>query len=276
MKINLQKIPALVINRHEDTERAAHMTALCDTLKLNWQFTEGGHGEPSFQGCNLGHLRAYNHAQAKPPFLILEDDCEITNSYFPMLVIPDDADIVYLGVSMFGVVEPLENHAFIGAVLTSEYNDQLLRIHNMTSTHAVLYVSERALRLAITSIQNCIEKALIPHDVGLANIQNDLNVYAYKAPLFYQFAQLQNENKKGVEFLTKFNLDRIPQSEITKVNFRSESKQLRRVENPKGHWHWQLMTNYLLSRFTQENFLFYLIKITITIQIILKINFSRL
>ncbi|MBL6959012.1 MAG: hypothetical protein ISR52_08525 [Rhodospirillales bacterium] len=217
------------------------MTDLCDRLELNWTFIKGSDCSPTYLGTNISHLRAYRHDQAKPPFLILEDDCEVTEYYSNPLEIPTDADIVYLGVSSCGIAPALGGRALEGAVIVTDFSEQLCRVHNMTSAHAVLYVTEKAQQLAIEQSLLCTIDRFWPFDVGLAEIQSQLNAYAYKKPMLYQANALQGKDKQFMEKMTKIDLGKIPVRETMKTAVDNNVHFFKLTETEKGRWQWVLM-----------------------------------
>lgn len=128
------------------------------------------------------------------PFIIIEDDIQVedflTNDMW-CLQIPQDAVAVYLGVSLW--VYPYEYHTlscgkhirFITPEDTVPYDDRLVRIKGMTSTHAILFLD----RSFIKTLSLCIRSYLnvrTPHDLIFATLQQHYNVYALKQPFFYQ------------------------------------------------------------------------------------------
>lgn len=128
------------------------------------------------------------------PFIIIEDDIQVedllTNDMW-CLHIPEDAVAVYLGVSLW--VYPYEYHTlscgkhirFITPEETLSYDDRLVQIKGMTSTHAILFLD----RLFLQTLSLCIRSYLnvrTPHDLILATLQQHYKVYALKQPFFYQ------------------------------------------------------------------------------------------
>lgn len=128
------------------------------------------------------------------PFIIIEDDIQIEdiiteNMWF--VDVPPDASALYLGVSMW--VYPYGYHTLsCGENIrptsggdTISYNDRLVRISGMTSTHAIMFID----RTFIKNISVCIRSHLqlkTPHDLVLATLQKYYHVYAMKQPFFYQ------------------------------------------------------------------------------------------
>ena len=134
MNLDLREIPAVYINLLQDTGRNREMKKLLKkcgfktTLRIDAEYTPN-----SLAGCSLSHHNALH--EVDPPFIVFEDDCVIKN-FQPEIEIPDDADAVYLGVSSWG---RMNSHSG-PFVQYEEVDDGLLRIYNMLSAHAILYL----------------------------------------------------------------------------------------------------------------------------------------
>ena len=76
------------------------------------------------------------------PFMVLEDDISITNGKFPdTITIPDYCDIVYTGISPWGLV-PGDCDGTPHSIIASDtYIPGVVRIYNMLSTHGILFTS---------------------------------------------------------------------------------------------------------------------------------------
>ena len=131
------------------------------------------------------------------PFIIIEDDIQVEDTITDdmwCLTIPEDAVAVYLGVSLW--IYPYGYHTLscgkhirlITPEETISYNDRLVSIKGMTSTHAILFLD----RSFIHTLSLCIRSYLnvrTPHDLIMATLQQHYQVYALKQPLFYQDVQ---------------------------------------------------------------------------------------
>lgn len=130
------------------------------------------------------------------PFLVVEDDIQMEDVAEDMwhVPIPKDAVAVYLGVSKWAY--PHEYHTLSCCKHiqhttpkdTVSYDDHLVRIRGMTSTHAILFLD----RPFLQTFSLCVRSHLplrTPHDLILATLQQYYRVYALKKPLFYQDLQ---------------------------------------------------------------------------------------
>lgn len=135
------------------------------------------------------------------PIVHLECDCKLAGgiNLDAPLEYPDDADMVYLGISACGMTK----HGGPTGVRVSE---NLWRVENMLSTHAFMICSERGLELAkhvFSRAYNDIEpgdERYIFNDQYFTLFQPAYKVYALNSPVFYQ-------TSKNYESLTNIALD---------------------------------------------------------------------
>ena len=121
------------------------------------------------------------------PILLLEDDVEYTGiDSFDYVA---DADAIYFGVSRSGGHPRLNTHQ--GGCKVVPYSINQVRVMNMLTTHAILYISSKYKNAVIDQLK----KHLLNHsDVMISRLQPNFKVLANKAPSFYQAAHLNNGN----------------------------------------------------------------------------------
>ncbi len=152
------------------------------------------------------------------PVLILEDDvqaeanvnvndncgCQDPTHKHPMsqtdIYIPHAADAIYLGISRAG--GSFYNGYDDGPCVVEPYNAEMVRVKNMLSTHAILYLSARYKADVVRRLKGIRGLANYYSDVVLSRLHPYYNIYAYKRPLFYQSAALG-----GKEVDTRFMLE---------------------------------------------------------------------
>lgn len=144
------------------------------------------------------------------PFIILEDDCAFFTKY-DQIEIPDNADMLYLGVSLwtypystntlYSMYRP--DIVYNSMDTTESYNNTLVRIKGMTGGHAILYISRDFIRTFIDKMSD-ISKYIpdLPHDLLFSSLHPLFNVFGLKQPMFYQDATLG-----GQEDVTKLTFD---------------------------------------------------------------------
>jgi hypothetical protein len=212
MKINLLEIDFYYINLKEDTDRNNSLiNKLISTgipheriIRVDGIRAEGIPQDGVFKGCFLSQLKALREARSKGrPFVILEDDIVI-NFFKESIVIPDDSQCVYLGLSSWGFHPGSDsNLARLNGLITDNTNQDVVRIFNMLSSHSIMYVDMEYVDLLIdnleknkdghqinSSVENIPLKyyggVMLPCDVIMANQQYNKKVYALRDPLFYQ------------------------------------------------------------------------------------------
>jgi len=133
------------------------------------------------------------------PFLLFEDDLEVSEwANLDMdFDIPVDTDAFYLGFSIYGRT----NTDYCNKI---EYlSDKYIRILNMLSAHAILYVSKKYKQAVIDQMELVINATEIHHsDVFISRIQSSFNIYGYRYPFFYQSDKFGNPS--GVKDATNF------------------------------------------------------------------------
>jgi hypothetical protein len=132
------------------------------------------------------------------PFIILEDDVAFFTKY-DTLELPDNWDMLYLGVSLWTYNHPIEtlyspvrpNITRNNSNVIQNYNDTLVKVKGMTSTHAILYHSREYMKMCIEKM-NEISKVYdsLPHDLLFSVLNATFQVFALKNPMFYQDSHL--------------------------------------------------------------------------------------
>lgn len=144
-------------------------------------------------------LACQTQDRTKPfkPFVILEDDIKKADDFPEHIEIPENTDILYIGLSSWGMTD--KNYGINNSVCYTNIDDNIIRIYNMLSSHGFIICSLRGL----LSVQKCMMEVFInsdPWDIFLARLQPHLNVYALKNPLVYQYGEIG-----GQEYYTKIS-----------------------------------------------------------------------
>ena len=194
MKIDLREIPVVWINLDSATENAKKMEERFQKYGFKNTHRQPGLIIPPppgtdksiahFKGCGQSHISILDNPSYSTPLLILEDDVEFTDSFNPVIDIPDDSDGVYLGISHGNVYYQ-----------SCRFDDNYLRIGGILAAHAILYVTPKfrqAMSDAGKYFLNVLNKLW---DMGTAAIQQHLKVYTPNEPLVYQSNDRQSANK---------------------------------------------------------------------------------
>jgi hypothetical protein len=136
------------------------------------------------------------------PILVLEDDIDVTPDFCTTITYPSDTDAFYLGFSKHGGSKTDNVHD--GDSLVKNISLTHVRILNMLSGHAILYITKRY-KQAIIDI---FESVTIPYhtDVLTTRIQENFNINSYYFPFFYQSSKLGNT--QYVETATNFKFEK--------------------------------------------------------------------
>ena len=121
------------------------------------------------------------------PFVMLEDDVKILRSFPEYVEIPDDADILYIGIGSCSFSN--SNTLYYETI---HNNGQFVRVYNMLASHGIVICSLRGMMM--------YQKALFesyytdePWDILYAKVMPLINVYATKNPLVYQYGLIGGE-----------------------------------------------------------------------------------
>ncbi len=113
------------------------------------------------------------------------------------IYIPHGADAIYLGISKRG--GSFYNGYDDGPCKTEPYNADMVRVKNMLSTHAILYISARYKADVAERLKGIRGLANYYSDVVISRLHRYYNIYAYKKPLFYQWA-VHGGQEEGTRF----------------------------------------------------------------------------
>jgi len=195
--IDLTQTTNYVINVDSATESLIECSTVLDSLGIPFQrFSADTTPSPPnpygthFVGCAMSHLTLLKNM--KPNTVVFEDDIVPTQFVTTQLMIPEDTDMVYLGVSNHGTLRN-HNFAYPGLVMASQETESMKRVYNMCGTHAMLFLSQEYIDAAIEVIESFLNR-LVPCDVALASIQKDFKVLTPNDPLFYQKDQPELTN----------------------------------------------------------------------------------
>jgi hypothetical protein len=201
MKLKLTELPLVYINLDDQPLRRELMEENLNKLGFKNIIRVSAFKDPiGKRGCAYSHALALEEVDS--PFIVLEDDCLPLN-FVDEIEIPDEADAVYLGISSWG---RMNSHS--GPCVQwdkVEGYDDLVRIYNMVSAHAILYINPDYVDLCK---RIAYHGYLISdhHDIGFADVQKYYDVYAFDEPMFYQTSSNGTDGKltdyPSVEFMS--------------------------------------------------------------------------
>lgn len=184
MNINLTNIPVYYINLDDQEQKRKQTESLLKQLGFKYveRFSAIRHEAGRIIGCARSH-HAILSKDIKPPFIILEDDCALNKKFTAEVSIPDDADAFYLGISHWG---RYLNHSG-PYVHYTKVNNQIIRVHNMLATHAIMYLTPEYVDICKRVAYHYGYEVENHLDIGFAEIHKLYNVYSFDEPLFRQY-----------------------------------------------------------------------------------------
>jgi GR25 family glycosyltransferase involved in LPS biosynthesis len=189
--LDLREVKSYVINMDSQPDRLAQVYSRFNQLGVtperfkatSYEGVTGTTSQQGFLGCAQSHYNLLDTATA--PLLVLEDDVVPTEDWYPILEVPEDTDLVYLGVSNWGYVKPDMSRSYHGVVIGSQHDDNFKRVYNMCSTHAILYLNEEIIETVKEVIKECLSIPT-PFDMGMARLQTKAVVVTPNKPMVYQ------------------------------------------------------------------------------------------
>ena len=202
MNLDLREIPFYYINLDDAVERRTrtenHLKAL--GIKSINRIPAVRHSN-GFAGC-ARTVSDFLHQITEGPFVLIEDDIEV-KQWDPIIEVPDDADALYLGISGWG---RMNGHS--GPFVQWEQVDgNLLRVYNMLSGHAIVYLSGEWVEMARRCCHHAGYVIESYYDVQIAEVQRFFNVYALDDPYFYQTSSDGNQKVTYEKLSTQQSLE---------------------------------------------------------------------
>ena len=186
MELDIRKLNTRVISLKDSSHRKRIGDMLTDLGFENWSFFDAIKSTPHFSylvGCSLSHRECLN--QTELPCLVFEDDAALVDpeNFNPVINIPDDSDMFYLGTSAWGLktgASTLNGSEF------ERVNGDIYRVRHMTSGHAIVYLNEEKCRqMSYNSIKYMAETGKC-YDESYGMQLKNMNAYCFEKPVFYQ------------------------------------------------------------------------------------------
>ena len=162
-------------------------------IEINPYPNIGGKNKSLASGFSRIYDMASKHQDTKlpfQPFVIFEDDVKKFREFPDYLTIPEDTDILFIGLSR--VAWNGNKHSF--KISFEHVNNNIIRVKNMLALHGLIICSIRGL----LTMQKCMMEGFFLDtavDIFTSQIQPYLNVYALKIPLVYQYKKIGGMEK---------------------------------------------------------------------------------
>lgn len=183
MKIDLRSVPVVVVTTHTPKyeRRMAWMVRVLAGLGMRPPLPV--YGPVGHNGCEHGHALAAS-ADVPAPYLILEDDARPSRNFKPVHDVPDDADLVYLGLNTYRPTRRMMHihrriyrgrtrASLFGLCLEATPHKGWLRWVESSATHAILVVTEKGRKVLQDSAAETLK-----HDT---NIDTVIGVMAHES-----------------------------------------------------------------------------------------------
>lgn len=189
MNLDLREVPFYYINLEDAVERKRKVESDLQSLGIkNITRVDAIRHSNGAAGTPRSMLKALEIAHNGEPFVLVEDDISVKR-WDPIIEIPDDADAFYLGISGWG---RMNSHSG-PFVQWEKVSDDILRVYNMLSGHAIVYISDRYIDLVKRICYNAGYNIEDHVDIGFAEVQRWHNIYAFDDPYFYQTSSGGNQ-----------------------------------------------------------------------------------
>ena len=172
MQVNLNDFKVGYINLSEFPNRNQTMINMLDRLGLDYFRVEGEKSD-EYDAIALAHVKALDAGAD----LILEDDCVATEWYRETFEVPDDADVVYLGIST--------GTTYVNTPKYEKISDDIYKLNDMTSAHAILYLTDAG-RDWLRAAHDLTAEEKIGFDMATAKLMPTAKVYGLNRPLWSQ------------------------------------------------------------------------------------------
>tara|TARA_R110000824_G_scaffold305093_1_gene492914 strand:+ start:758 stop:1348 length:591 start_codon:yes stop_codon:yes gene_type:complete len=180
--LDLRELPTKLINLDRQPDRLVAVSSRLTALGIKFDRFPAIPHERGIVGCGQSHLEVLSNI--KPGTLVFEDDVVPTEWFQPVIEVPEEADAIYLGNSIWGY----HNHSWPHAspeVSVHRYSENFLRILNMCSAHAIIYLKQDFIDAVIKITKKCLAEN-VPWDLGLARLHSQYTILLPEHPMFYQ------------------------------------------------------------------------------------------
>jgi len=230
MELNLKTIKYyyLSCNNHKRVEHMnkefnGYNITEVNPVSMNIGISKEQSGSTGFSKMLDLAIRNQDRLKCFEPFVLFEDDIAKYQNFPDKIIIPDNSDILYIGLSSWGMTDAkLGSNGTVCFKNVESYPD-IVRVYNMLSTHGFIVCSMNGL----LTLQKCLFEDFYKnrgYDMSLAHIQPHIKAYALRKPLVYQYQPIG-----GQEIATKIeirnNIERdIPKQWINLTNISYKTK----------------------------------------------------
>ena len=193
MKINLKEAKYYFLTCNNEIRRTHMLNEFkeLDITEVNPITGIGKNMSGATGFSKIFDLACMRQDRTKPfqPFIFYEDDIKKFREFPDVVDIPDNTDLMHMGLSSWGMTDAPEGvNGSICFEAVDGYPD-IVKISNMLALHGMIVCSVRGL----LALQKCMIEGYfkdIIWDIYTAQIQAHVNTYAFRTPLVYQYAPI--------------------------------------------------------------------------------------
>lgn len=186
MIINLDKIHYYILTTGKNNKRMNHIKEIFKNYNYTFvnpisnikRYSSGASGMCRIIEIAISNFKNKNIFE---PFIILEDDISKTKFFTNQITIPDECDILYMGLSRYGVSNDITSLD----IYSTHISNDIIRINNMLSTHSIMITSILGANMYTKTLYEAY-KNNIQWDQYITKLQPFYKIYALKRILFYQ------------------------------------------------------------------------------------------
>jgi len=184
--------------------RKVHMDALLTRMGFK-DIVHFKSGTESYPTCLAIATKEILIKYMDEPFLLLEDDVHSTDQM--EFDCAEGTDAIYFGLCRWR--GSFVKNEWEGPVTLERYSKNQVRVLNMLTAHAILFISKQYKSAVIDAMDEAITTKSY-NDVMMSRIQHKFQVLANTVPTFYQsfeFNEEQRQLSSNVETSTKIHID---------------------------------------------------------------------
>ena len=193
MKVNLKDAKYYFLTCNNETRRTHMLNEFkeLDITEVNpiTGISKNMSGATGFS--KIFDLACMRQDRTKPfqPFIFFEDDIKKFREFPDVVDIPDDTDLMHMGLSSWGMTDAPEGVNGSICFNTVDGYPDIVKISNMLALHGMIVCSVRGLLALQKSMMEGYFKDII-WDIYTAQVQAHVNTYAFRTPLVYQYAPI--------------------------------------------------------------------------------------
>jgi hypothetical protein len=201
MSIKFQDIPFYYLNYEGYVERKIKIEALFNNLGFKYIRIPNNVDMPLRQDrIAIGHIKLIEHAieQNIFPFIVTDDDINLISNLPESLDIPENADLIFLGGSLYecGGIKP---NMFI-----TDYNNSFYRVYYMLGITPILIPNLKSAQMLLKFLQDSLQNSDFCDIIITIHSKEYTYLTPKDGPYFYQ----DNYNEPITKFLWKDHLNK--------------------------------------------------------------------